>query len=166
MMYFTEDRGFVTGIDALSRLLEPLIAAADDLMDLLEKDIRLGVRMHSLSTIVAGSKSVYGTATNAFVAQSYNASTGTGEEDCQTVHALVFSTRENEAEFSKGFGVFRNRKFKGALSAEVRFHETTSQLYDLLTICGLKDDSFLRPIAPGYEAIAKSVPELSVEGAS
>jgi hypothetical protein len=151
MMYFTEDRGFVTGIDALSRLLEPLIAAADDLMDLLEKDIRLGVRMHSLSTIVA---------------QSYNASTGTGEEDCQTVHALVFSTRENEAEFSKGFGVFRNRKFKGALSAEVRFHETTSQLYDLLTICGLKDDSFLRPIAPGYEAIAKSVPELSVEGAS
>ncbi len=166
MMYFTEARGFATSEDAVSRLLEPLLEAADDLMDLLEGDLRLGIKMHSLSAIVAGSKSVYGNATNAFMAQSYNVSIGAKQEDCQTVHSLVFSPKEAESEFEKSFGVFRNRKFKGALNAELRFHETSSPLYDILTICGLKDGSSLQSIAAGYEAITKSMPELSVEGAS
>ena len=124
--------------DALSRLLEPLIESADDLMDLLESDLKLGIKMHSLSAIIAGSKTVYGTTTNAFMAQSYNVSIGAKQEDCQTVHSLVFSAKETEAEFQKSFGVFRNRKFKGALSAELRFHEAASPLYDIMTICGMR----------------------------
>jgi hypothetical protein len=166
MLFFTEDRGFATGGDAMSRLLAPLLEAADDLMDLLERDLKLGIKMHCLSAIMAGSKSVFGSVTNALTAQSYNVSLGTKPEEYQTVHSLVFSTRETEAEFEKSFGAFRNRKFKGALSAEHRFHETTSPLYDLLTICGLKGDSPLQTIAGGYEAIIKSVPELTVDGAS
>jgi hypothetical protein len=166
MLFFTEDRGFATGGDAMSRLLAPLLEAADDLMDLLERDLKLGIKMHCVSAIMAGSKSVFGAVTNALTAQSYNVSLGTNPEEYQTVHSLVFSTRETEAEFEKSFGAFRNRKFKGALSAELRFHETTSPLYDLLTICGLKGDSPLQTIAGGYEAIIKSVPELTVDGAS
>ncbi|MGH9918319.1 MAG: hypothetical protein ACRD6W_05555, partial [Nitrososphaerales archaeon] len=91
MLYFTEARGFATEADALSRLLESLLGAADDLMDLLERDMKLGVLMHSMSAIVAGSKSVYGTATNAFMAQTYDLSMGAKPEECQTVHSLVFS---------------------------------------------------------------------------
>jgi hypothetical protein len=166
MIYFTEDRGFATSDDALSRLVEPLLAAADDLIDLLERDLKLGIKMHSLSALVAGSKSVYGSATNAFIAQSHNDSVGTRQEECKTIHALVFSPEGTEPEFEKSFGAFRNRKFKDALSAELRFHETASPLYDLLTICGLKDGYFLQGIAAGYEAVVKSVPELRVEGAS
>jgi hypothetical protein len=166
MLFFTEDRGFATSADAMSRLLAPLLWAADDLMDLLERDLKLGVQLHCLSAIVAGSKSVYGIATNALIAQSYNVSLETKPEEYQTVHSFVFSTRETEGEFEKSFGAFRNKKFRGALSAELRFHETTSPLYDLLTICGLKGDASLQIIAGGYEAIVRSVPELSIEGVS
>ncbi|HVB95442.1 MAG TPA: hypothetical protein VND41_02420 [Nitrososphaerales archaeon] len=166
MLYFTEDRGFAAKGDAMSRLLEPLLEAADDLMDLLERDLKLGIKMHCLSAIVAGSKSVYGIATNAFMAQSYNISMGTKPDEYQTVHSLVFSRRENEGEFEKSFGVFRNRKFKGALNAEFRFRETDSQLYDMVTIYGMKSDVSLQGIAPGYQAIVASMPELSAEGVS
>jgi hypothetical protein len=166
MLYFTEDRGFAAKADALSRLLQPLLAAADDLMDLLERDLKLGIKMHCLSAIVAGSKSVYGIATNAFMAQSYNISMGAKPDEYQTVHSLVFSKKENEGEFEKSFGVFRNRKFKGALNAEFRFHEADSQLYDLVTIYGMKSDASLQGIAPGYQAIVASMPELSAEGVS
>jgi len=166
MLYFTEDRGFAAGDDALSRLLESLLGAADDLMDLLERDMKLGVQVHSLSAIVAGSKSVYGIATNAFMAQSYGLSMGAKPEECQTVHSLVFSREESKGEFEKSFGVFRNRKFKGALNAEFRFHDTASPLYDLVTIYGMRTDASLQDIAPGYQAIVGSMPELSVEGAS
>jgi hypothetical protein len=166
MLYFTEDRGFATKAAGLSRLLEPLLVVADDLMDLLERDMRLGIRMHCLSAIVAGSKSVYGIATNAFTAQSFNLSMGAKPDECQTVHSLVFSQRDSEAEFEKSFGVFRNRKFKGALSAEFRFHETASPLYDLVTLYGMKSDTSLQSLSDGYEAIHRSVPELSAEGVS
>jgi hypothetical protein len=163
MLYFTEDGGFATDADALSRLLQSLLHAKDDLMDLLERDLKLGIRVHSLSAILAGSENVYGIATNAFMAQSYNISMQ-GTDDCQTVHSLVFTRRAEEKEFVRSFGVFRNRKFKGALSAEFRFHETPSSLYDLLTIYGMKSETSLQGISGGYDAIVKSVPELSVEG--
>lgn len=166
MLYFTEDRGFATDADALSRLLELLVGAADDLMDLLESDMRLGTNMHCLSAIMAGSKDVYGIATNAFMAQSYNLSMGAKPDEYQTVHSLVFSRRESEGEFEKSFGVFRNRKFRGALSAEFRFHESASPLYDMVTIYGMKSDASLQSIRGGYEAIVGSVPELSAEGVS
>jgi hypothetical protein len=166
MLYYSEDSGFATGADALSRLLGSLLTAADDLMDLLERDMKLGVKMHCLSAVVAGSKSVYGGATNAYMAQSYDVSMGAEPDDYQTVHSLLFSRRESEGEFEKSFAVFRNRKFKGALNAEFRFHETPSQLYDLVTIYGMRSETALQGTAPGYQAIAASVPELSVEGAS
>jgi hypothetical protein len=166
MLYFTEDRGFATGGDAMSRLLGPLLTGIDDLMDLLEKDLRLGIKMHSISAIVAGSKNVYGIATNAFTAQSYNFSLGARLDDCQTIHSLVFAQPETEGEFERSFGVFRNRKFKGALSAELRFRETTSPLYDVMTICGLRGDASLQGIAAGYEAIVRSMPDLNMDGVS
>jgi hypothetical protein len=166
MLYFTEDRGFATSADAMSRLLEPLLGAADDLMDLLERDLTLGIKMHCLSAIVAGSRSVYGTATNAFLAQSYNISIGAKPEEYQTLHSLVFSRKETQGEFEKSFGVFRNRKFKGALSAEFRFRETASPLFDMMTIYGLRSEPFLQSLAGGYEAIVRSVPELKADGVS
>jgi hypothetical protein len=167
MLYFTEDRGFATKADAMSRLLEPLLGATDDLMDLLERDMKLGIKMHCLSAIVAGSKSVYGVAANAFLAQSYNLSMGTRDDEFQTIHSLAFSTSENEGEFEKSFGVFRNKRFKGALSAEFRFHDTASPpLFDLVTVYGTKSDASLQGISGGYEAIVGSMPELNAEGVS
>jgi hypothetical protein len=166
MLCFTEDRGFATDADALSRLLEPLLVAADDLMDLLERDLKLGIQVHCLSAVIAGSKGVYGTATNAYTAQSYDLSLGEEPDEYQTVHSLIFSRKESEGEFEKSFGVFRNRKFKGALNAEFRFHEKPSQLYDLVTIYGMRSETALKGLAPGYQAIVASAPELSVEGAS
>jgi len=162
MLYFTEDRGLVTGGDALSRLLEPILSARDDLMDILERDLKLGIKLHSISALVAGSRAVYGTATNAFLAQSYGISIAGDKTDNQTVHSLVFSKNSDSTEFEKGFGVFRNRGFKSALSAEFRFRETSSQLYDILTIYGMGDQSVFQAIKNGYDAIVKSVPELKV----
>lgn len=166
MLYYTEDRGFAAEAAAFSRLLESLLGAADDLMDLLERDLKLGIKMHCLSAIVAGSKAVYGVATSAFMAQSYDLSMVAKDDDCQTVHSLVFSRGESKGEFEKGFGAFRNRKFKGALNAEFRFHETASPTFDLVTVYGMRTDTSLQALSPGYQAIVGSVPELSVEGAS
>jgi hypothetical protein len=166
MLYFTEDREFATNADAMSRLLEPLLAAAADLMDVLEKDLKLGLKMHCLSAILAGSGSVYGSATNAFIAQSYDVSIATRQDEYQSVHSFGFSRKETESEFEKGFGAFRNKKFKRALSAEFRFRETASRLYDLITIYGLDSDAPLRSIAGGYEAILRNLPELNVDAVS
>ncbi len=166
MFYFTEDSGFATNAKAMSRLLEPLIAGADDLLDLLERDLKLGIKMHCMAAVVAGSSSVYGTATNAFMAQSYDFSLAAEEDEYQTVHSLVFAPRDAEGEFEKSFGVFRNRKFKGALSSELHFREKTSQLYDVVTVCGLRGDAFLQTIAGGYEAVVRSMPGLSTDGVS
>ncbi|HEV2389565.1 MAG TPA: hypothetical protein VGS04_02460 [Nitrososphaerales archaeon] len=166
MLYLTEDRGFAAEAAALSRLLESVLGAADDLMDLLERDLKLGIKMHCLSAIVAGSKAVYGMATNAFLAQSYDLSMAAKDDDCQTVHSLAFSRGESEGEFEKSFGAFRNKRFKGALNAEFRFHETASPLYDIVTIYGMRSDASLQGLSQGYQAIVGSVPELSVEGAS
>lgn len=166
MLYFTEDKGFATGVDALSRLLDPLLAAADDLMDLLERDTRMGIKTHCLSAVVAASKNVYGTATNAFLAQSYDLSMGAQPDQYQTVHSIVFSRGDSRGEFEKGFGAFRNRKFKGALSAEFRFRETESPLYDLVTIYGMSSDASFQGMAAGYKAIVQNMPQLSAEGAS
>jgi hypothetical protein len=163
MLYFREDSGFATGPDAMSRLFDPLLGAIDDLMDLLERDLKLGIKMHCMSAIVAGSKDVYGIATNAFTAQSYNFSLGANLDEYQTLHSLVFARREVKAEFEKSFAVFRNRRFKGALNAELRFRETTSPLYDMMTICGLKGEASLQGMAGGYEAIVRNIPELSTD---
>lgn len=121
MLYFTDESGLAAGADAMSRMLDPLLMAVDDLMDLLERDLKLGIKMHCMSAIVSGSKEVYGTATNAFMAQSYNYSLETKPDEYRTVHSMVFARKETKSEFEKSFGVFRNRKFKGALSAELRF---------------------------------------------
>jgi hypothetical protein len=166
MIYFTEDKGFATGGDAVSRLLDSLLGAADDLMDLLERDMKLGIKTHCLSAVVAGSKGVYGTATNAFMAQSYDLSMRAEPDQYQTVHCMAFAEGDSRGEFEKSFGVFRNRKFKGALSAEFRFHETDSPLYDLVTIYGMGADTSLQGMAAGYQAIVQNMPQLSAEGAS
>ncbi|MDG6915811.1 MAG: hypothetical protein JRM86_05055 [Nitrososphaerota archaeon] len=166
LLFFTEDRGFAAGAAAIARLMEPLLSSADDLMDLLERDLKLGIRMHGLSAVVAGSRAVYGTAANAFVAQSYNISLGSALSDYQTVHSMAYSSRQDEAEFEKGFGTFRNRRFRSALSAEFRFHESPSPLYDLVTVYGMKTDVALQAIAAGYQAIVANVPGLSAEGVS
>lgn len=164
MLFFTDDRGFATGGDALSRLLETLLTAADDLTDIVERDLRLGVKIHCLSAIVAGSRSVYGKPANAYMAQSYNISMGAKPGDYQTIYSLVFCDRDSGAEFEKSFGSFRNRKFKNTLSAEFRFHEVGSQLYDLMTVYGLKGTAPLQDMEEGYKAIVGSVPELTAEG--
>jgi len=165
MLFFTEERGFATRGDAIARLLETLIAASDDVMDILERDQRLGVKIHCLSAIVAASRSVYGTANNAYSAQSYSISMGTQPTDYQTVYSLVFSDKENVAEFQKSFGSYRNKKFKGALSAEFRYKETTSPMYDMVTLYGMKGETPLDGLREGYSAIVRSVPELNAEGA-
>lgn len=160
MLYFVEDRGFTSGEDALARLLGPLVAAGDDFMDLLERDAKLGIKMHSLSAIMAGSKAVFGIASNAFMAQTYGVSIEGERTDYKTVHSLVFTEEEERAEFERGFGVFRKRRFKTALSAEVRFHRSGAQLYDMITIYGMDDEAGLQAISEGYQAIVRNMPDL------
>jgi len=164
MLFFTEERGFATSGDAIARLLQTLIAAADDVMDILERDQRLGVKIHCLSAIVAASRTVYGSANNAYAAQSYNISMGDKPTDYQTVYSLVFSDKDSAAEFEKSFGAYRSKKFKGALSAEFRFKESTSPMYDMVNLYGMKGDAPLESLKEGYNAIVRSVPELNAEG--
>ena len=151
----------------MSRLLEPLLGAADDLMDLLERDLKLGVKMHCLSAIVAGSKTRLRHSDQRVHGPELQPLDG-GEARRVPDRPLpgLLERRESKGEFEKSFGVFRNRKFKGALSAEFRFHETASPLYDLVTIYGMQHDASLQEHRPGYQAIVGSMPELSVEGAS
>ncbi|MDA4118397.1 MAG: hypothetical protein OK455_08650 [Thaumarchaeota archaeon] len=165
MLFFTKDRGFATRGDAVSTLLDSLLGSADDLLDMMERDLKLGIKMHCISIIISGSKNIYGNAANAFNALSYNISVRTEIENYQTLHSLVYSQKEMEGDFEKGFGVYRNKRFKGALSAEFRYRQTTSPLYDMLMLYGLKGDESLRTLAGGYQEIVKTMPELKAEDA-
>ncbi len=159
-----EDKTYVTKTEALLRIVTTLIGHADDVIDLMERDLQLGVRVHYVSALISGSKLVYGTATNAFAAQSYLLSQEVEPDDVKTVYSLVLCGNDLREEFERGYAQFRSRRFKDVLSAECKFHDKTgSALFDLLTIYGVSEPLHLRASLEGYNNVAKRVNELKVE---
>jgi hypothetical protein len=148
---------------AFSQTVGCLLAQQDGLMDLLERDSRIGVGFHLLSPILAGSTRIYGKVSNAFLAQTYQLPRGAKPEESKTFHALISCEKDLQSEFEKGFSQFRSRRMKGALSAECKLRERAGpHSFDLLAIYGLSEISVLQDSLRGYNAVAKRAPVLKV----
>lgn len=152
--------------DVLSITVKGLLSQRDGLMDLLESDLNVGVRFHLLSPITSGSKQIYGTISNAFLASSYQLPPGAELEDVKTFHALVSCGADLREEFEEGLSQFRSRRLKSILNAECRFQDRAdTSSFDLFAIYGTSESSALRPSLEGYTAVAKRAPLLKVESA-
>lgn len=166
LLYYTEEGGFATHTDAVSRIISSLVQVLDDAMDLAERDLRLGGKVHYISAIISGSKTVYPSAGDALIVERHNLSIEAKPEEVRTMHAVMIGAKGIEAEFTKSFSQFRTKNFKTAISAEARFHEGEGSRYDLLMLCGLTGEGLLQSLAEGYNTVRSALPELSVEAQS
>jgi hypothetical protein len=163
LLFYTEEGGFATHADAVSRIVSALVHVLDDAMDLSERDLRLGGRVHYISAIISGSKTVYPSTGDALIVERHNLSVEPKPEEVRTMHAIILGEKGMEAEFTKSFTQFRTKNFKTAISAEARFHEGQSSRYDLLMLCGLTGEGLLGSLAEGYNTVRNALPELTVE---
>lgn len=161
---FEEGKTFISQAEAAARLVHILLGASGAVVDLVERDLRLGVQLHCLSAIVSGSKRVYGSAANAFLANAYGLSIEAAQGEVKTVYPIVFADDGARPEFLRSFSQVRTKRYANALSADCLFQEKPgSGAFDIVTLFGLGDDALLRGLAGGYDAVAKRVPGLEVE---
>lgn len=159
MLILPQGRSFVSQTEAFSRIVNSMIERFDDTMEFMGRDLNFGVKMHLASAIVSGSKRVYGSPGNAFAAQDYQLDLNL--QDVRTVYSLVSCENHAGNDFENGFSQFRNKRFKGVLSADCRVREKAgSELFDLLTIYGVAEAGLLRSLEGGYREVVERVPHL------
>jgi hypothetical protein len=163
LLFYSDEGGFATQADAVSKIVGSLIQVLDDALDLTERDLRLGGKLHYISTIISGSKTVYANTGDALLVERHNLSVEPKPEDVRTVHGIIVGGKNLQAEFTKNFTQFRTKNFKTAISAEARFHERQGDQYDLVMLCGLGQEGLLGSLAEGYNTVKSALPELNVE---
>ncbi len=162
LLMLPEGRSFVSQTEAFSRIIFSLIERFDDTTEFMERDLNLGVKLHSASAIASGSSQIYGTPGNVFNAQNYQLDIK--PEEVRTVYSLISCENDIGPDFEKSFSQFRKRRFKSVLSADCRVRKKAgSQLFDLLTIYGFASDGLLQTLAGGYNEVVQRVPMLKVE---
>ena len=163
-LVFDEGRVIISQTDAAAKIIKMLVGDSAEVVDLLERDLRLGVRLHCLSAMVSGSKRVYGSAENAFSASGHGLSIEAGQDDVKTLYPLVFADESTRAEFTGGFSQVRTRSYPQAHSAESLFHPSPNGgSFDILTLYGVGEEVLLSKLAPGYNEVLQRVPSLKVE---
>jgi len=163
LLFYSEEGGFATHADAVSKIVGSLIQVLDDTLDLTERDLRLGGKLHYIATIISGSKTVYANTGDALVVEQHNLSIEPKPEDVRMLHGIIMGGKHLQAEFTKNFTQFRTKNFKTAISAEARFFERPGEQYDLVMICGLGEAGLLGSLAEGYNTVKTALPELDVE---
>jgi hypothetical protein len=158
---FEGGRAFISQMEAVMRLMKILVGASEEVVDLMERDLRLGVQLHCLSAIVAGTRRVYGTPTNAFTAIGYGLSIEAGDYELKTVYPLVFADGNERNEFLRGFAEVRRARYSNALGADCLFTpRPDAGSFDILSLYGLAEDVLLRVLIGGHNAVAKRIPGL------
>lgn len=160
-----DGRAFVTNVEAMPGVVGALLESGSEVADLLQRDLKFGVRAHYASAIMSGSKKVYGNLENALAAQYFQVPEDVRPDEVKTIYPIAYMHAELEAELEKSFSRFRGSKFKSILSAEFRSREKPDPtFFDLLTIYGVSDEVMLRRVTEGYDEVSKRVPELKMGG--
>ena len=164
LAYFDEDSGLVTGEYAFRGIIASYARNIQTIISFIEGDKRLGINMHTMSTLVSASDQVYPDMDSAFGIQRYINSVDKSEGDFQSVHLLGFSPKDMHAGIELAFKSY-TEGFKDLLSSEVTIFDKTSHynFYDLYLLYGLKEDPVLGRIEDGYKSVAKKIHALSWE---
>ena len=163
---FVEGRGLSTGEKAYDQVVAYLVAFLPDVVDLVQKDARLGIGNHFFSVLLSASDKVFRSTDDALSIELNQNSLGGSYERVLTTHLLASSAPEARKGISSAFSRISTRQGEGLMNAEFRYREkpTSYGLYDLFLLFAVKEPSVFEDLRRGYQTIASSAPDLSLEG--
>jgi hypothetical protein len=167
LIFYTEKGGLVVRSNALIPIIDHMVQAIDNIMDVLGNDARLGIKEHCLSAIFSATEKVYPSIESALFAQESSFSINAKKQDVATICLLAFAPTDATIRIDKAFTKYRREELKDLVGADhqifPRDEGATSSLYDLVLIYGVKDGLTYEPLKNGYDSVASKVQELSLE---
>ena len=160
---FSETSGLLVGQLAFQYIISNYVDHIREIYGFIERDKKLGIDIHSFSSLVAASELVYSNMDAVFKVQNYLESTEISPENVISINMLALLPKEMYESIEKAFKAFY-KKFK-ILNSDIEVIERKSnyEVYDIHLLYGLKDDPILSNIEDGYKAVANKTPSLSVE---
>ena len=163
--FFVEHEGFVVGDRALGEIISFLLASMRDLMDFIQRDSRLGVKVHVFSALMAASVRVYRTVHDAFLVQRHQISLDPESEEIETAYLMAAAGKDLDSSIVQGFKQYCGRNLVNLVSTEHRFYEKDSKygLYNIVMLYGLKSIPIYTKLRKAYEIVASRAQDLKVE---
>ena len=163
---FTEGKGLATGNSAYDRVIAYVLSFASDLADAVQKDARLGVGAHFFSVLLSASDRVFRSVEGALEVQLSQTSLEGSPEKVITAHLFAAAPGDRHDEMGASFERLTSRDQWSLLDAEstVRVRPSSHGLYDALLLYGVKEPTVLDALRAGYQTVASTAPELSLEG--
>ena len=170
LIFYTENDGLVVRSQALMPVLHLLVSSIDTVTDMLGNDVRLGVREHCLSAILSASEKVYPSVDDVLYTQESSFSINAKKADIATAYLLAFAPLDVLNRIDKAFAKYRRQELKEVIGADHQGYPrdagSSSALYDLMMIYGIKEGSTYAPLKKGYDSVASKVPDLRIEKVS
>ncbi len=163
---FAEGKGLYTGENAFVQAVGYLLSFLPDVVDLVQKDARLGIGVHFFSVLLSGSDRVFRSLDEAISLLVTQNSLGGGYERVITTHLLASALPDAEKGIKAAFGRLSTAPGQNLMNAEFRSRDkpTGYGLYDLFLLFGVKEPSVFEELRKGYQTIASSASDLSLEG--
>jgi hypothetical protein len=165
LIFYTESGGLVVRSEALTPLTHLLVGSIDGIMDMMGNDVRLAIKEHCLSAILSASDKIYPSPDNALYAQESGLSIDAKKEDIATAYLLAFASVDDVGKIDKAFASYRRQKLKDVIASDHQSYlsDSSSAVYDIMMIYGVKEGSTYGPLKKGYDAIASKVPEMNLQ---
>jgi len=163
---FLEHEGLALGQQALSQMLSFIFTPLGELMDFVQRDLKLGIKAHGFSTLIAASDAVYRTVDDAFLVQHHQTSKDLDLEEVQSAYLIALAEKDLETPISQGFKRYCDEHLVNALSISQWLNARPSKyrIYDMAIVYGLKNIDIYSRLRKGYEMIANQTPDLKVGG--
>ena len=161
---FVESKGLILSDEAFGSIISLLLTSTQDLMDFLQRDLRLGIQIHAFSAFMAASDRVYKSTDEIFRLLEYQTSLDFQIDDPQTAYLIASSEKRSKDLIVDGFSRYC-RTIPNLVSSEPRFYERHSRhaLHDIVILYGLRASQTYNDLLKGYETIANRVPDLVVD---
>ena len=166
MAAFTEGKGLSTGARAYEQVISYVMSFAPDLADAARKDARLGVGAHYFSSLLSASDKVFRSVEGALEVQLTQTSLEGSKEKALTMHLFAYAPPDMQREVGASFSKIASKDNRGLLNAEstVKGRPSDHGLYDAFILFGVKEPTVLDELRAGYQTVASTAPELSLEG--
>lgn len=163
---FVEGKGLFTGEKAYCQVVSHFLSFLPDVVDLVQKDSRLGIGIHFFSVLLSGSNKVFRSMDEALGIQVSQNSLEGSYEGVMSTHLLASALPEAEKDIKLSFGRLCSAPGQSLLNAEFKFRNkpTSHGLYDIFLLFGAKEPTLFEDLRKGYQTIASSAPDLSLEG--
>ena len=170
LIFYTENDGLVVRSQALMPIIHLLVSSIDSVTDMMGNDVRLGIREHCLSAVLSASEKVYPSVDDVLYTQESSFSINAKKVDVATVYLLAFAPTDVLNRIDKAFAKYRRQELKDVIGADHQGYPrdagSSSALYDLMMIYGIKEGSTYVPLKKGYDSVANKVSDLSFEKVS